>query len=290
MFNNIKPKKKAILYIICSALSFTFMSIFVRLSGDVPVMQKSFFRNFVAFIVAYMVIRKEKTPVLPKKENIFPLVLRSSAGTIGILCNFYAVDHMVLSDATILNKLSPFFVIIFSIFILKERISIVQFIGVTAAFIGALFVVKPTSGLTEELLSSFIGVVGGIMAGFAYTMVRYCNQRGVKGSQIVLFFSGFSCLCVLPKLIFGYYHMSFSQIMFLVLAGVSAAMGQFSITAAYSNAPAKEVSIYDYSQLIFAAVLGFVIFDNVPDKFSIIGYIIIFASSFAMFIYNNRRY
>ncbi len=74
-----------------------------------------------------------------------------------------------------------------------------------------------------------------------------------------------------------------------MLAGLSAAGGQFSITAAYCHAPAKEISIYDYSQIIFSAVLGFVIFYQTPDKWSILGYIIIIASAVIMFIYNNQK-
>ena len=73
------------------------------------------------------------------------------------------------------------------------------------------------------------------------------------------------------------------------MAGVMAAGGQFSITAAYSYAPAKEISVYDYSQIIFSAILGFFLFGQVPDLFSWIGYAIIIAMAIVMFIYNNKR-
>ena len=75
----------------------------------------------------------------------------------------------------------------------------------------------------------------------------------------------------------------------LLLAGLSAAGGQFSITAAYTHAPAAEISIYDYSQIIFAAFLGFVIFGQIPDVLSVIGYIIVCSAAIAVFIYNNKR-
>ena len=282
-------KNKAIMFIVMSAFFFSLMSVFVRLSGDVPVFEKSFFRNLVAFLVATIVLRKEKLPWFPNKSAIVPLVIRSVAGTIGILCNFYAVDHLQLADATILNKLSPFFVIIFSVFILKERVTIFQICAVIVAFIGALFVIKPGVGLSEQFFASMIGVTGGIGAGIAYTMVRLCGKRGAKGPQIVFFFSGFSCLVVLPYILFCYHPMSFWQIASLITAGACAAIAQFSITAAYSNAPAKEISIYDYSQLLFAAIWGFFIFGNIPDYLSIIGYVIICGSSAAMFFYNNRK-
>jgi drug/metabolite transporter (DMT)-like permease len=75
----------------------------------------------------------------------------------------------------------------------------------------------------------------------------------------------------------------------LLLAGLAASGGQFSITAAYSNAPAKEISVFDYSQIIFAALLGYALFDQLPDIYSIWGYVIICGASVAMFLYNNKE-
>lgn len=282
-------KNKAIMFIVMSAFFFSLMTVFIRLSGDIPVFEKSFFRNLVAFLVAAVVLRKEKLPWFPNKSAIPPLIIRSITGTVGIIGNFYAVDHLQLADATILNKLSPFFVIIFSVFILKERVTIFQICAVIVAFIGALFVIKPGVGLSSQFFASMVGVAGGLGAGIAYTMVRLCGKRGAKGPQIVFFFSGFSCLAVSPYIFFCYHPMAVLQISSLIMAGVCAAVAQFCITAAYSNAPAKEISIYDYSQLIFAAIWGVVIFGNIPDHLSVIGYIIICGSSAAMFFYNNRK-
>ena len=79
------------------------------------------------------------------------------------------------------------------------------------------------------------------------------------------------------------------QIGSLLLAGIAAAGGQFTITAAYSNAPAKEISIFDYTQIIFSALLGFFLFDQIPDIYSFIGYVIICGASAALFIYNKNQ-
>ena len=65
--------------------------------------------------------------------------------------------------------------------------------------------------------------------------------------------------------------------------------GQFSITAAYCYAPAKEVSVYDYSQIFFTALLGFLLFRQLPDGLSVLGYIIIASSAILMTLYNLRR-
>lgn len=283
------PKRyKGIVFIILSAFCFALMNMFVRLSGDIPSIQKSFFRNFVAFIFAALILWKDRIPFKIERENRKYLLLRSIFGTLGILCNFYAVDHLVLADASMLNKMSPFFAIIFSYLILKETIMPAQAMIVVGAFIGSLFIIKPTF-LNMDLVPSLVGLLGGIGAGAAYTMVRKLGEQGVKGPLIVCFFSGFSCLVTLPFLIVGFQGMELWQIGTLLLAGLAASGGQFAITAAYCHAPAREISVYDYSQIIFSAVLGFFVFAQVPDIWSWIGYVIICAMAIMMFIYNNRR-
>ena len=283
-----KKRYKGIICIIMSAFCFALMSFFVRMAGDLPPIQKSFFRNFVAAIVAGIILMKNGVPFHCKKENLGYMLGRSICGTIGILCNFYAVDHLVLADASMLNKMSPFFAVIFSYFLLKEKITVPQGLFVIGAFVGSLFVIKPTFS-NMDLLPSLIGLCGGIGAGAAYTMVRKLGERGEKGPFIVFFFSTFSCVVTLPWLLFDYHPMSLAQIGILLFAGLSAAGGQFSITAAYCYAPAREISVYDYSHIIFSAGLGFFFFEQIPDLLSWIGYAVICLMAVAMFLYNNRR-
>lgn len=140
----INRKYLGIFYIIVSAFCFALMNTFVRLSGDIPTVQKSFFRNLIALMFAFVLLKKNKVEIKWHKGNLKFHFIRSIAGTIGILCNFYAVDHMVLSDASMLNKMSPFFAIIFSLIFLKEKVSLTQVIIVISAFLGSLFIIKPT--------------------------------------------------------------------------------------------------------------------------------------------------
>lgn len=281
-------KYKGIFYIILSALCFTFMNTFVRLAGDLPSMQKSFFRNFVALIFAAMVLKKSGVGFSLKKQDLKLLILRSTFGTIGILCNFYAIDRLVLADASMLNKMSPFFAILFSFLLLNERVDWIQAVSVMGAFIGSLFIIKPSFS-NASLIPSMAGFLGGMAAGAAYTFVRMLGQRGVKGPFIVFFFSGFSCLVTLPMLIMDFHTMTALQIVYLLLAGISATGGQFAITSAYFYAPAKEISVYDYSQIVFAAIFGFLLFSQVPDIYSILGYFIICSMAILMFIYSNEK-
>ncbi len=284
-----RSTNRAIVYIITSAFCFAVMNLCVRLSGDLPSMQKSFFRNLVAVFFALAVILRNKTSLRPKKGNIPFLFLRASIGSLGIVCNFYAIDNIPLSDASILNKMSPFFVIIFSILFLKEKLTFMQGAAVFIAFIGTLFVIKP-SLQNVDLMPSAIGLAGGMCAGFAYTMVRILGVRGENGSLIVFYFSAFSCVTMLPFLIFDFHPMEWQQLAALLGAGLAAAGGQFSITAAYCHAPAREISVYDYSQIIFATLLGFIFLGELPDVYSIVGYIVICSMSVLMFMYNNKKW
>ncbi len=286
--DRISTKSMGILCIIFSAFCFALMNTFVRLSGDIPTVQKSFFRNLIAFFIALTAILKSGDKISMNKGSLKFFIARAAFGTCGILCNFYAVDHLNLSDASMLNKMSPFFSILFSFIILKERLTAVQGMAVAAAFTGSLFIIKPSAEIFSNP-SSLIGLAGGLCAGIAYTMVRILGQRGENKSFIVLFFSAFSCLAVLPSMLADFQPMTLRQVIFLVGAGLSAAGGQFGITSAYCYAPAKEISVYDYSQLIFAMLLGFLFFGQIPDALSIAGYAVIIASAVGMFLYNRRK-
>ena len=264
-------KNKAIVCILISAFGFSIMNLCVKLSGDLPSIEKSFFRNLVAATIAFILLYRSKAGFSCKKENLPALILRAVLGTIGIFCNFYALSHMVLSDASMLNKLSPF-----------------QCIAIVIAFIGSLFIIKPSFDLTATF-PALCGFIGGVCAGGAYTCVRYLGIKGEKGPFIVFFFSAFSCLAALPYMIFFFEPMTLQQFLILIGAGAGAAVGQFGITAAYKYAPAREISIYDYTLVIFAAIWSFMFFGELPDWISILGYVLIFGMSALMFFYNNRH-
>ena len=106
---------------------------------------------------------------------------------------------------------------------------------------------------------------------------------------IVFFFSSFSLIAVLPMFILVYEPMTSMQFIYLLLAGVFASLGQFGVTLAYKYAPAKEISIFDYSNIIFSAILSIFLFGVYPDSLSVLGYCIIFAAAFYMFLYNKKQ-
>lgn len=280
---------KGIICILLSALCFSGMSSFINLSGDVPVAQKIFFRNLVAFFIAAFMLLKNKERFLPTKGCLPYHIIRSSVGLLGVFGNFYATTHMSsTADAAMLNKMSPFFTLIFSAIFLKEKVKPRQAIAIGIAFVGAMFVIKPTLS-NIDLIPSLTGFIGGIGAGAAYTCVRHMGNKGENSRFTVFFFSLFSCLVTAPYLIFNFHPMTKMQWIYLIMVGVCAAGGQFAITAAYTFAPSREISIYDYSNVIFTAISGyFFLGGQVPDLWSFIGYAIICSMALWMFIYNNK--
>ena len=285
IFNNFNDRTKGIIFIIISAFGFAMMSAFVKLAGDLPSFQKTFFRNLVAAIIALILILKHRESFFGKRENQKMLVLRSLFGTLGIVLNFYAIDKLVLSDANMLNKLSPFFVIIFSAIFLKERVKINQVLAMVTAFAGALFIIKPSFNL--DVIPALIGIGGAIFAAAAYTCLRKIGSKE-KYYTIVFYFSFFSTVVIFPFMLATYKPMTWQQLLCLIGAGVFASIGQFGITLAYRFAPAKEISIFDYSNIIFSALISIVVFGVFPDALSFVGYLIIFGASFYIYRYNKR--
>ena len=286
-----KTKKSShllgILYILTAAFGFSMMTFLVKESGDLPTMQKVFFRNIVATVIAAVTLLRTPEKFKVKKGSWGDLFTRSIFGYLGMLANFWAIDKLVLADSNILNKMSPFFAIIMSYFILKEKPNLVEKLTVVIAFIGAVFVIQPTSGVAS--LPAVVGLISGFCAGTAYTFVRKLGNKGERGPLIVFFFSAFTSLASLPFLFANHVHMSAFQWACLLGSGAAAAVGQFAITAAYTHAPAKEISVFDYSQVIFAAILGFLFFGEVPNWLSFVGYAVIIGTAVFRWYYNLHR-
>ncbi len=285
----ISPKKSiGILYILGAALSFAAMNLFVNKAGDLPLMQKVFFRNALTVVAVFFVLLFDKQKFrIKSKESFLWLFLRAAFGFIGVILNFYAIDHIgSISDASILNKLSPFFAILFSVLLLKEKPNIPEIIFVLLAFAGAMCVVNPRFDMAA--IPAVSGFLSGACAGFAYTCVRILAVKGERGTMTVFFFALFSTVVSLPFLIAFYEPMTLMQLMWLLLAGVAATCGQFFITAAYRFAPAKEIAVFDYAQVLFAALLGYFFLAQTPSVLSVCGYVVILAAAFGRWGYHLR--
>jgi drug/metabolite transporter (DMT)-like permease len=281
-------KVKGVIYMLISGLAFAFMSLAVRLSGDLPVAEKVFSRNFVSMFVAIYMVFSSKTKIRlwGKMENQKFLLSRSLLGLLGVALFFYAIDHITLTDANILSRLHPVFVTIFSCFFLKERISKMQVPSLIMVFIFAIMVIKPRFDLS--IIPGLSAVGTAVCAGATYTIVRFLKGRE-EPATIVFYFSFVSVVVMLPFLIADFVMPTASQLFWLLGIGVFASFGQFGLTLAYKYAKAAEVSVYSYSTIIFAAILGFIFAGELPDVLSIIGGIGIIGTATLLFTYNKQK-
>ena len=267
---------KGIFCIIIAGFGFALMSLFVKLSGDLPSIQKGFFRNIIAvFISSIPLIKHWKVINIPRNNTGWlVLISRSVFGTIGLVLNFYAISHISLADSSIIQKLSPFIIIILSYIFFKEEMTRFQVFAIIIAFIGITLIIKP-SGNNIISMGALAALLGALCAGIAYTCVRYLGTHNISGEFIIFFFSSLSSLMLLPYLILDYRTMTYYQLSMLILAGISATIGQYGVTFAYKFAAAKNISVFDYSQVLFSGIFGYMFFGEFPDFQSLIGYVIV---------------
>lgn len=273
-----------------SAAGFAAMGLCVRLADSfgepLGAVQKSFFRNIVALSLAAAAFartgcaRRAAGGIAPRAWRV--LVLRSVLGTLGIFGNFYALSRLPLGDAMMLNKLAPFFTVVFAWMFLGEKAGARNLACVLGAFCGAALVAHPSGGAAADLPAALAGIGGGVAAGGAYACVRSLGVAGVPGAFIVLFFSAFSTLAAVPFIAADFTPMTWAQTAILAGAGVCAAAGQFGVTLGYAFAPPREVAVYDYANPLFAAALGFAFLGQTPDALSWTGYAVILAMAFLM--------
>ncbi len=297
-----KNQAAGVFYILLSAFAFALMSVFVRSAGTLPAAQKALFRNLVSFTVALIVLlrhqagkpaeqkQKEKQQGFWKRHPWGSLLLRAGFGTAGVLANFYAIDHLPLADANSLNKLSPFFAVLASAIILGELIRRYQLVSLLTAFFGALLILRPDLSNFSFQPAHLIAVTSAICAGIAYTYVRKLGLLNEDSAFIVFFFSFFSIVVFLPLTLANWTPMSWRQLGFLLLAGVAASFGQLGVTLGYRHAPARSISVYNYAQVPFAALLGLILFQEVPDLLSVLGYAIIIGAALYMFFKEKKQH
>ena len=281
-------KAKGIIAIIISAFGFSLMALFVRLCDDVggPVsaFQKGFFRNLVAFAIALVVFLRTcsvSSSRIPRPSSLLLLILRATLGTAGIFANFYALGKISIAEGLTLNKTAPFFTVLFAWLFLGERANRRQLLTLALAFFGVVLIAKPGFAGTSAFPLA-IGLLSGGCAGGAYACVRALRRHALSPSLIILFFSAFSCLASVPFMAAGFDPMTGLQVLVLLGAGAGAAIGQFGITLAYGYAAPRDIAVFDYSGILFAAAFGFLCFAQVPDLLSIAGFLAIILAAFLL--------
>lgn len=294
-----QPRRQSFLlgitFMLLSGTGFSLMNYLVRAAGDMPVMQKSFFRNAISLVimVSLFAIRSYRQGHMERPWNTMKasqwrgLLLRSFLGTVGLMANYYALDHLYIANASVLSNVAPFFTILFSFWFLGERVNKGQVLAIGLAFVGVLFISNPSAS-GGSWFAIAVAALGGLCAGGAYTCLRYLTQGGVDESLIIAVFSAFSCFSVTPYLIFNYQPMTGEQWVILLFIGIMGALGQYGITLAYRFAPASKISIFSYSNVLLTTIWGLLFLGEIPTQATLLGATILFTAFLAMFVYNLK--
>ncbi|MBQ3437184.1 MAG: DMT family transporter [Fusobacterium sp.] len=277
-------KTQGILWMLMSVIGFTAMSLFIKYIPHISMYEKLFFRNLINGFMSFIFIIKNNKTLKVEKAHL-PFVLgRAIFGALGMAANFYAIEYLTIADANMLNKLSPVFVTICACYFLKEKIDKQQIIGIIFMLIAVVFVVKPGNSFT--LFPSLVGIFGALTAGFSYTIIRYLNNK-VESEVIIFYFSIITVVGTFPLMMLNFHMPTSTELLILIGIGLSATFGQFGLTYAYKLTPASEVSIYNYAIIITGMISGYIFYNEIPDKFSSIGALIILCT--ATYLYNHNK-
>lgn len=255
-----------------SALLFSVMGICIRYaSHSVDNYTIVFFRNVVGLILFLPFICKQGTGFV-KTEKLWMHTWRSIVGLAAMYGFFYAIAHLKLSNAMVFTYSSPIFIPVIAWLFLKEKITIAMICAAVLGFIGVFCVAKPDQGLLNWI--SVIGIASSLLASMAFVTVRALTQTEPPERIVFYFCLIGSALSVIPMFwVWRPYHLQ--ELLFLIGAGILANVSQIFMSHAYRLAPAGQIAPVNYMAIIFAGVWGFLLWNEVPDLYSVIGFCII---------------
>lgn len=270
-------KQKGILLMLLSALLFSAMQVIIHITGErIPLMEQVFFRNIVSLVLCFIIIRRHGLSMFGEKKYQPLLFMRSSFGLLGLVSLFYAASRAAQADVTILSKLSPFLITLLAFLFLKETIAKVQVPALTIAFGGAFLVANPA--FHSNVFPLFVAFLCAIFSSVSYTLLAYFKDK-VDAITVIMHFSTFCTVISLPFFLMNFLMPTLSDLFLLFLMGIFGGFGQIALTYAYRMAPASEVSIYNYSGILFSMLLGYIVLgETVPYPSLMGGALVIFAS------------
>lgn len=227
-----------------------------------------FFRNFCAlvFILPWFWHSRPQGGV---KTTCFQLhLLRSITGLGAMYCFFYAIAHLPLSEAFLLIATAPLFIPLIAYIWIKEPVFRKVRGAIILGFIGIILILKPGIGMFKPV--ALVGLVAGIFAALAMVSIRRMSTTEPT-ILIVFYFTLLSTLISAVPLIWSWRSPQFEIWWLLLLIGLLAAVGQFLLTIGYSLAPAAQIGPFTYSNVVFAAFLGWMLWGEALDYLTWVG-------------------
>ena len=282
-YNSNDNKAKALM--ILSALSFSIMAAIVKATPH-SVELKALARQIVSCIFVLLIILYHKKRIIPLKKNIIKLILRCVFGTIGIYYYFYSIDNLLLANASMLTRLSPFFVTLFAFIILKESIRGITWMIFIPMLIGCGLIIKPNSDLFNP--ASIFAIISACSGALAYVMIKSIGKNE-SSYTIIFWFTLISSLGYAPiafeeiKTLNGFYHSN------LIFIGIFGVLGQIGLTKAYQLAKASHVAPFGYLYIVFTGIIGYYFWNEIPDFLSFTGYLIIMISYYFLMRFQDKE-
>lgn len=261
-------------FALLSAVCFASMAACVRLaSAELPQSEVVFFRNFIALLFLLPLLTGNRVSL---KTSCFHLhLLRAGAGLTAMYLYFHALNNLKLADALLLNYTSPIFIALFAVLWLKESWTHHRQLALGLSLIGIVFLFHPSGDIFS--LPGLFGLASGMMAGLALTTVKKLSGRDDPVS-IVVWFALISSVVSAVPLFWSFVWPQGNAWLWLIGVGFFGSLGQLGLTWAYKRAPVTQVSPFGYTGLIFAGVIGYLLWQEVPDLPGLAGMLFITAA------------
>ena len=266
---------------VLSALFFSVMSLLVKEVGTrLPTQEVVFARALVSMVVAYGLVRRARPGNWGKRKGL--LVVRGLAGFSALSCFFYALVHLPLADATVIQYTNPVWTAWLGWIVLAESLTVGEALLSAAGLLGVLLIARPTflfgGDMRLDAFATAVGLAGAIFSAAAYVSVRKLG-RTEHPMIIVFYFTVVTVPAALPgMLLSGAVWPTAAELMFLAGVGVTAVLGQLYLTRALQLEPAGRATAIGYVQIVFASVWGIFFFHEFPDALSLLGAAMVLAS------------
>ena len=255
---------RGIVYMLLASFFFALMAVFVKLLQNVPVLEIIFFRAVITGLLCLYSLRRAHVAVLGNNRPL--LLLRGVAGTLALVQGFYLMQNIPLAAASTLTHLSPIFTTLIGIWFVREKVTPLQLLFFTVSFLGVVMIQGFDFRITVAHL--LLGITTSFTMGVAYNCVR---KLGSTEHPLVIMF--YFPLISLP--LTGLWALLYwvpphgIEWLYLLLMGLTTQLGQYFMTRAYQVAPISRVAIINYTEVLFAIVLGLVLF---AENFNLLTY------------------
>ncbi|MCF6323415.1 MAG: DMT family transporter [Gammaproteobacteria bacterium] len=261
-------------YMLLSALGFALMAACVKevSTYGIPVMEIIAARAVVSLIISYLDVKRKGISLWGTDKPL--LIARGVVGALALICVYYAITTLPLAEATLIQYLHPAFTAIIALIFLREQLHLSTIICIVLSIAGLAIIVQPGQWVGElsELprFSVIIAIVGALGSAVAYVLVRKLSQR--EDSSVIIFYFPLVALpvaCLFPGE--SFVMPDLPALILLILVGIFTQIGQVGLTNAMQIEGAGKATAYSYVQVIFALILGWVIFAEIPSFWTWLG-------------------